>query len=121
VLKAIGWVESPLSSLDQAPLQGDEGAPDAAVVFEPVAREALDGLQVGADVLVITWLDRANRDVLVVHPPGDPGRPISGVFNIRSPDDPIRSVCTQSPSCRSTAYGYLSATWKRWTELQSWT
>ena len=88
VLKPVGWVESPLQSRDQAPPQGDEGAPDAAVVFEPAVREALDGLQVGSDVLVITWLNRANRDVLVVHPRGDPARPITGVFNTRSPDRP---------------------------------
>jgi tRNA-Thr(GGU) m(6)t(6)A37 methyltransferase TsaA len=88
VLKPIGWVESPLRSLDQAPLQGDEGAPDATVVFEPVVRAALAGLQVGSDVLLITWLDRADRDVLVVHPRGDPTRPATGVFNTRSPDRP---------------------------------
>jgi tRNA-Thr(GGU) m(6)t(6)A37 methyltransferase TsaA len=51
-------------------------------------REALDGLQVGSDVLVITWLDRADRDMLVVHPRGDPSRPATGVFNTRSPDRP---------------------------------
>ena len=88
VLQPIGWVESPLRSREEAPLQGDEGAPQAWVVFEPAVREALAGLQVGSDVLVITWLDRADRDVLVVHPRGDPSRPATGVFNTRSPDRP---------------------------------
>ncbi len=88
VLRPIGWVESPLRSRDDAPLQGDEGAPDAWLVFEPAVREGLDGLQVGSDVLVITWLDRADRDVLAVHPRDDPDRPLTGVFNTRSADRP---------------------------------
>jgi tRNA-Thr(GGU) m(6)t(6)A37 methyltransferase TsaA len=88
VLRPIGWVESPLRSLEEAPLQGDEGAPDAVVVFQPAVREALSGLQVGADVLLITWLDRADRNVLIVHPRGDPARPLTGVFSTRSPDRP---------------------------------
>ena len=88
MLKAIGWVESPLSSLDQAPLQGDEGAPDAWLVFEPEVCEGLDSLRAGSDVLIITWLDRADRDVLVVHPRDDPARPLTGVFSTRSPDRP---------------------------------
>jgi tRNA-Thr(GGU) m(6)t(6)A37 methyltransferase TsaA len=86
VLRPIGWVESPLRSLEEAPLQGDEGAPDAVVVFEPPVRDAPAGLQLGADVLLITWLDRADREVLVVHPRGDPARPLTGVFSTRSPD-----------------------------------
>ena len=88
VLQPIGWVESPLVDVSQAPLQGDEGAPDAWVVFEPGVREGLRDLRVGSDVLVITWLDRARRDVLVVHPRGDASRPETGVFNTRSPDRP---------------------------------
>ncbi len=88
VLRPIGWVESALVDRDQAPLQGDEGAPDAWLVFEPRVSEGLRDLRVGADVLVLTWLDRARRDVLVVHPRGDPARPATGVFNTRSPDRP---------------------------------
>jgi len=37
---------------------------------------------------VLTWLDRAQRDVLVVHPRGDLANPLQGVFNTRSPDRP---------------------------------
>jgi len=51
-------------------------------------RAALDGLQAGDEVIVLTWLDRARRDVLVVHPRGDPANPLQGVFNTRSPDRP---------------------------------
>jgi len=85
-LVPVGHVESPLTDRASAPKQGDEGAPDAWVVFEPHVGEALDGLAVGDDVLVLTWLDRADRDVLRVHPRDDRSRPTSGVFATRSPD-----------------------------------
>ncbi|MBV9132957.1 MAG: tRNA (N6-threonylcarbamoyladenosine(37)-N6)-methyltransferase TrmO [Chloroflexi bacterium] len=88
VIEPIGRVESPLIERDQAPLQGDEGAPDAWLVFEPRFGAALHGLSVGNDVLLLTWLDRADRNVLEVHPRGDQSRPVSGVFNTRSPDRP---------------------------------
>jgi tRNA-Thr(GGU) m(6)t(6)A37 methyltransferase TsaA len=87
-LVPVGHVESPLTDRASAPKQGDEGAPDAWVVFEPNMGEALDGLAAGDDVLVLTWLDRADRDVLRVHTRDDRSRPTSGVFATRSPDRP---------------------------------
>lgn len=88
VLQPIGWVESPLADRDTAPLQGDEGAPEAWLVFEPGMSRGLRDLQPGSDVIVLTWLDRARRDVLAVHPRGDQTRPVTGVFSTRSPDRP---------------------------------
>ncbi len=87
-LKSIGRVESPLVARESAPKQGDEGAPDAWLVFEHWVRDGLRDLRVGAEMLVLTWLDRAQRDVLVVHPRDDLTRPETGVFNTRSPDRP---------------------------------
>jgi tRNA-Thr(GGU) m(6)t(6)A37 methyltransferase TsaA len=87
-LKAIGRVESPLTDLASAPKQGDEGAPDAWLVFEPAVLEALQGIQPGDEVIVLTWLDRARRDVLRVHPRGDVSRAQRGVFTTRSPHRP---------------------------------
>jgi tRNA-Thr(GGU) m(6)t(6)A37 methyltransferase TsaA len=87
-LVAIGTVESPLTDRASAPKQGDEGAPDAWLVFEPAFAAALDGIVAGDELLVLTWLDRAQRDVLRVHPRGDPNRAVQGVFNTRSPDRP---------------------------------
>jgi tRNA-Thr(GGU) m(6)t(6)A37 methyltransferase TsaA len=87
-VRPIGWVESPLVDLDSAPKQGDEGAPDAWIVFQPEVIEGLRDLIVGAELLVLTWLDRASRDVLSVHPRGDPRNPVRGVFSTRSPDRP---------------------------------
>jgi tRNA-Thr(GGU) m(6)t(6)A37 methyltransferase TsaA len=87
-LVAIGTVESPLTDRAAAPKQGDEGAPEAWLAFEPGFADALDGIAAGDELLVLTWLDRARRDVLRVHPRGDPNRAQQGVFNTRSPDRP---------------------------------
>jgi tRNA-Thr(GGU) m(6)t(6)A37 methyltransferase TsaA len=87
-LTPVGRVESPLTDPSSAPKQGDEGAPDAWLVFEPEVAEALAGVGVGDEVIVVTWLDRARRDVLRVHPRGDPSRPQQGVFGTRSPHRP---------------------------------
>ena len=84
----VGWVESPLQERAQAPRQGDEGAPDAWLAFEPGVGEALRDLRAGTEVIVLTWLDRADRDVLVTRPRDDPARPVTGVFATRSPDRP---------------------------------
>jgi tRNA-Thr(GGU) m(6)t(6)A37 methyltransferase TsaA len=88
VLHPIGRVESPLVDLHAAPRQGDEGAPDAWLVFDDGVRDAARDLRAGTDVLVLTWLDRARRDVLVVHPRDDLTRPETGVFSTRSSDRP---------------------------------
>ncbi len=87
-IRPIGRVESALRDLQGAPKQADEGAPPAWLVFEPGMRAALQGLRPGDQVIVITWLDRADRDVLSVHPRGDTSRPAQGVFSTRSPHRP---------------------------------
>lgn len=87
-LKTIGRIESPLTDLDSAPRQPDEGAPAAWLVFEPEVLEGLRGIRPGDRVLLLTWLDRARRDVLSVHPRGDTSKPQEGVFSTRSPHRP---------------------------------
>jgi tRNA-Thr(GGU) m(6)t(6)A37 methyltransferase TsaA len=77
-----------LTDLDSAPNQGDEGAPSAWLVFEPDVLDALDGIRPGDEVILLTWLDRARRDVLRVRPRGDVSRPQQGVFSTRSPVRP---------------------------------
>jgi tRNA-Thr(GGU) m(6)t(6)A37 methyltransferase TsaA len=72
----------------EAPKQGHEGAPDASLVFEAGVLEGLEGILPGARVIVLTWLDRARRDVLRVHPRDDPSNPQRGVFSTRSADRP---------------------------------
>jgi tRNA-Thr(GGU) m(6)t(6)A37 methyltransferase TsaA len=88
VLTPIGWVESPLVDASSAPKQGDEGAPDAFLVLDARFSEGIRDLQKGDEVLVLTWLDRARRDLLVVHPRDNPANPLRGVFTTRSADRP---------------------------------
>lgn len=87
-LRPVGGVESPLTDPAAAPKQGDEGSPEAWIVLDPAYDEAAAGLRAGEDVLVLTWLDRADRETLAVHPRGDSSRPRQGVFSTRSPDRP---------------------------------
>jgi tRNA-Thr(GGU) m(6)t(6)A37 methyltransferase TsaA len=84
----IGRVESPLTDPASAPKQGHEGAPDATLVFEPDVLAGLEGIRPGDRIIVLTWLDRARRDVLRVHPRDDITNPMQGVFNTRSADRP---------------------------------
>ena len=87
-LHPIGRVESPLTDPATGPMQGFEGSPDAVLVFDPSVRDGIRDLEIGSEILVLTWLDQADRHVLVVHPRGDPGNPETGVFSTRSPARP---------------------------------
>ena len=87
-LRPIGHVRSPLTDPATAPKQGSEGAPDAWLVLDPEVAEGARDLTVGADVFVLTWLHRARRDVLAVHPRDDPRTPETGVFSTRAQDRP---------------------------------
>jgi tRNA-Thr(GGU) m(6)t(6)A37 methyltransferase TsaA len=84
----IGVVESPLTDPASAPKQGYEGAPDAWLVFDPAVLEGLQGIRPADRIILLTWLDRARRDVLRVHPRDDVANPMQGVFNTRSADRP---------------------------------
>jgi tRNA-Thr(GGU) m(6)t(6)A37 methyltransferase TsaA len=88
VLRPVGWVESTLVDRGMAPRQGDEGAPNAWIVFHQRYARAMRELAAGQEVLVLTWLDRASRDVQAVHPRDDSSRPETGVFSTRSSDRP---------------------------------
>jgi len=87
-LQPIGWVRSPLVDRKSAPKQGHEGSPDAWLEFSPAVLEGLRDLRPGSEIILLTWLDRASRDVLVTHPRDDPANPEVGVFSTRSPDRP---------------------------------
>jgi tRNA-Thr(GGU) m(6)t(6)A37 methyltransferase TsaA len=87
-LEPIGQVESELTDPADAPKQGFEGGPDAWLVLEPEVLDALDGLEPGARLIVLTWLDRADRSTLRVHPRDDASNPMRGVFSTRSADRP---------------------------------
>ena len=87
-LRPIGVIRSTIKSRSEAPKQGTEGAPDVWLEVHPFAAEAMDGLSVGDEIIVVTWLHRARRDVMKVHPRSDPRRQLTGVFATRSPDRP---------------------------------
>jgi tRNA-Thr(GGU) m(6)t(6)A37 methyltransferase TsaA len=87
-LTPIGVVRSPLKNRADAPRQGDEGAPDATILVEPSYADALQGIEPGDELLVLTWLHEADRSVLQVHPRDDETRPLTGVFATRSSDRP---------------------------------
>ena len=87
-IEPVGYVRSDLIRLEDAPMQGDEGAPEAWLEIEPTVGAGLIGVQVGDELIVLTWLHLADRSVLQVHPRGDQARPLTGVFATRSPDRP---------------------------------
>jgi tRNA-Thr(GGU) m(6)t(6)A37 methyltransferase TsaA len=84
----IGRVHSSLTEPAEAPKQGYEGAPDARVEVLPDFVEALDGIEPGDEVVLLTWFHQADREVLKVHPRDDPSNPLTGVFATRSADRP---------------------------------
>jgi len=87
-LNPIGVVRSSLRNRVDAPRQGSEGAPDAWILLEPSYADALQGLSVGDELVVLTWLHEADRSVLQVHPRDDESRPLTGVFATRSSNRP---------------------------------
>jgi tRNA-Thr(GGU) m(6)t(6)A37 methyltransferase TsaA len=88
MIEPIGYVRSALRRLEDAPMQGDEGAPEAWLELTTAAAPGLIGIQPGDELILLTWLHLAERDVLQVHPRGDLNRPLTGVFATRSPDRP---------------------------------
>jgi tRNA-Thr(GGU) m(6)t(6)A37 methyltransferase TsaA len=118
-LTPIGRVESPLTDPAVAPKQGFEGAPDAWLVLDDGVLDGLDGLVPGARVIVLTWLDRARRDVLRVHPRDDPANPERGVFTTRSADRPNPIGLHEVECWPSRELGSRCATWRPWTARRS--
>ena len=116
-LVPIGTVASPLKERADAPKQADEGAPEAWLEFDARVADGLEGIAAGDELLVLTWLDRAARDVLRVHPRGDPARAVQGVFSTRSPDRPnpiglhrVTVVAIDGPRVRVDALEALDGT-----------
>ena len=87
-LHAIGVVRSSLRERGDAPKQAFEGAPEALLEIDPAFAPALNGIEPGQDLIVLTWLHQADRGVLETHPRDDPATPLTGVFATRSPDRP---------------------------------
>jgi tRNA-Thr(GGU) m(6)t(6)A37 methyltransferase TsaA len=88
LVRPIGWVESTLVDRADAPRQGRLGAPDAWLLINPEVRQGVRDLQVGSDILVLTWLHLGRRDELATRPGDNPTSPELGVFSTRSPARP---------------------------------
>src|SRR5882757_2734734 len=76
-LEPVGFIRSTVKGREDAPRQGPEGAPDAWLEIEPQFAEALLGIEVGHELIIITWLHEARRDVLKNHPRSDESRPLT--------------------------------------------
>ncbi len=87
-LLPIGMIESSIINRDDAPSQGNEGAPDAWIVVNKDVAEGLDGIKIGHQIIILTWFHQSKRDVLKLHPRWDKNNPLTGVFATRSPDRP---------------------------------
>src|SRR5262245_34273789 len=87
-VRPIGYVRSELISAELAPKQGPEGAPEAWVEIEPGFAEALEGLVVGDEVILLTWFHLGRRDLLKVRPRGNTENPLTGIFATRAPHRP---------------------------------
>jgi len=87
-INAIGIIRSEIKKREDAPLFYTEGAPNAFLDIHPEYRDGLYRMQVGDEIIVITWFHQAKRDILKVHPRGDKANPLTGVFLTRSPDRP---------------------------------
>jgi tRNA-Thr(GGU) m(6)t(6)A37 methyltransferase TsaA len=112
-LHFIGVIRSTIKERSKAPMQGSEGAPDAWLEINPFAMPAVDGLAAGDEIIIITWLHAAKRDVLKVHPRSEPNRPLTGVFATRSPDRPnplgLHRVTIRKVSGRRLRIGPIEA------------
>ena len=58
------------------------------VEIKPEFALALHRIAPGSELIVVTWLHEADREVLQTHPMGDERIPLTGVFATRSPDRP---------------------------------
>ena len=88
LLRPIGVVRSTLRAVSDAPNQASQGAPPALIEIDPAFADALRGIEPGDELIVLTWLHLADREVLETHPMGDTSIPLTGVFRTRSPDRP---------------------------------
>src|SRR4051795_4467214 len=112
-LVPVGFLRSTVKGREDAPRQGPEGAPDAWLEIEPKFADALLGVEIGHELIVITWLHHADRGVLQNHPRSNPARPLTGVFYTRSPSRPnplgLHPVTVRAVDCTRIKIGPIEA------------
>jgi tRNA-Thr(GGU) m(6)t(6)A37 methyltransferase TsaA len=84
----VGVIRSDLIDLASAPKQGDEGNYEARLELDPAFAGGLQGINVGDELILLTWLHLGQRDELQTHPRNNPDAPLTGVFATRSPNRP---------------------------------
>jgi tRNA-Thr(GGU) m(6)t(6)A37 methyltransferase TsaA len=85
-LKPIGIISSPFKETFQAPRQGRYRAKISQITIFNEYKEALDGIEKFNHLIILYWLDRAERNLLKVIPPGKTKK--RGVFSTRAPTRP---------------------------------
>lgn len=87
-LQPIGVVHGDIANRDDAPKNYDISDRKGVLEIYPAFQEGMDGIVAGQTIVVLFWLDRADRTILKVYPRGDRSRGLHGVFTTRSPDRP---------------------------------
>jgi tRNA-Thr(GGU) m(6)t(6)A37 methyltransferase TsaA len=87
-LKFIGKIHSSLKKMEDCPLQENENAPGATIEIFSGYNEGIKDLKAGSQILLLTWLDKADRTVIKCYPRNNKEAPVIGVFSTRSPDRP---------------------------------
>ena len=87
-LNPIGILHCGLVSRAMTPKNYDESEHVGTLEIFPEFLDGLEGVQKGDVIVVLFWLDRADRSILRVHPRGDRTKPMRGVFATRSPVRP---------------------------------
>jgi hypothetical protein len=116
----IGWVQSALRVLDDAPNQR-EGAPRAWIRLDEQVAEGAKDLRPGDEIVVLTWLHLSPRDELSTHPEDEMSQPLTGVFSTCSPNWPNPIGLHRAASWRATGFGLKSTLWRQSTGRRWWT
>jgi L-fuculose-phosphate aldolase len=87
-IQPIGILHCDLKKREQTPKNYDESEHGGTIEIYPQFIAGLEGIHNGDTIVVLFWLDRADRNVLRVYPRGGTSRPKRGVFSTRSPVRP---------------------------------
>ncbi len=87
-LNPIGFIKTVYKSRRECPHQADPNSPPAELIIKEEFLDCIKGLSKGDELIVLTWLHLAKRDVLQCYPKRDRTKPLTGVFATRSPDRP---------------------------------
>jgi tRNA-Thr(GGU) m(6)t(6)A37 methyltransferase TsaA len=87
-IRYIGKIQSELKNIEDCPRQENESAPEATITIFPEYIEGMRHVEVGSEILLLTWLHLSDRSVLKTKPRNNPKAQLTGIFSTRSPDHP---------------------------------